>query len=404
MIGRRARVTLGGLTVGHLHEGADAIIEFRIVPDYVSMPRRPVLGQWFEDRQRAIQRGDRAGELPAFFANLVPEGDLRLILEDRLGVDPGDDLGLLCAVGSDLPGALAVQLEDGGAPRRPDRSPVTADSTGLHFSLAGVQLKFSMMKRGNRFVLPGRDERGEWIAKIAYDGYAELSANEWVTMEWARRLAFDVPATDLRPLADLVDVPYDGDPTAQVFLIQRYDRGAGGRRIHQEDFQQVVGRRPHKKYDDLTYDKLVLLATRIVGADAYEEMLRRLAFMIASGNDDAHTKNWSIIYPDGVSARLSPLYDQVFTARWPRFAVTLALKLDGAKDFAEVDFGHIRELARRIRGDAHIAEGVVRDTVEQAATAWAGLREHPAVTDGYREALRRHWQRVPLLRAHALLI
>ena len=168
--------------------------------------------------------------------------------------------------------------------------------------------------------------------------------------------------------------------------------------------QQVVGRSPHKKYDDLTYDKLVLLATSIVGPDAYVEMLRRLAFMVASGNDDAHTKNWSIIYPDGVAARLSPLYDQVFTARWPRFALTLALKLDGAKDFAEVDVGNFRELARRIGGDVRVAETVVHETVARAAAAWATLRDHPAVTDGYREALRRHWQRVPLLRPHALLI
>lgn len=401
MSGRRAIVRLGGTTVGRLIEAADAFVEFRVDPAYRSMRPRPVLGQWFEDDRRDVQRGSGAGIAPAFFANLLPEGDLRLRIADRLGVDLGDDLGLLCAVGQDLPGALTIELEGGEPVRSLESPPPPPTDHGLRFSLAGVQLKFSMVRSGERFVMPGRDQHGAWIAKIAFEHYPDLAANEWVTMEWARNLGFDVPKTDLRPLADLVDVPHDGPSDARVFLIERYDRAAGGTRIHQEDFQQIVGRRPDKKYADITYDALARLAMAIVSPDAYDEIIRRLAFLVASGNDDAHAKNWSVMYPDGVNARLTPLYDQVFTAQWPAFRQTLALKLDGTKRFAELDARHFQELARRVGMDPARTAEIARATVAAAARAWPALRDHPNAPRTYGAALRAHWERVPLLRPHA---
>ena len=185
-------------------------------------------------------------------------------------------------------------------------------------------------------------------------------------------------------------------------MIQRYDRLVGGQRVHQEDFQQIVGRRAHGKYRDVTYEGLAVLAIKTVGDAIWPEMLRRLTFMVASGNDDAHMKNWSLLYPDGgIKAQLSPLYDQVFTAQWPAFSKTLALKLGGTKDFAAMDLARFRELARRIGQAPEAAAALVEQTVSEAAEAWAKLREHPNVFPEYREALQRHWRKVPLLRAHA---
>jgi hypothetical protein len=43
-------------------------------------------------------------------------------------------------------------------------------------------------------------------------------------------------------------------------------------------------------------------------------------------------------------------------------------------------------------------------TVNRIATAWADVRDHPLVTKAYRESLRRHWTKVPLLQPHASLI
>ncbi len=403
MSGRTANVFLDQLSVGALVEDERGRVEFRPSHEYRQMPRRLVLGQWFEDHPEEIQRGDASGSLPAFFENLIPEGTLRRKLETSLGVSAGDDLGLLCAVGGDLPGAVIVRLQEGGAPASvPERQLAGSPDGGMRFSLAGVQLKFSMVRQGERFAMPGRDSRGDWIAKISLDSYPTLALNEWLTMEWARSLGLDVPEVELRTLGELIDVPHEGLATSQVFMIRRYDRGAGGHRLHQEDFQQVVGRRSEKKYDDMSYEKLALLATKIVGESAWPELLRRLVFVVASGNGDAHMKNWSLLYSEGgVAARLSPLYDQVFTAQWPDFARELALKLGGTKDFAAIDLARFRELARRIGQAPEAAAVLVEQTVSEAAEAWAKLREHPNVFPEYRGALQRHWRKVPLLREHA---
>lgn len=155
---------------------------------------------------------------------------------------------------------------------------------------------------------------------------------------------------------------------------------------------------------DLVDVPLTLLATRIVGDAAYSAMIRRLAFVVASGNNDAHMKNWSIVYQDGVTAVLSPLYDQVFTAQWPSFSVQMALELGGTKEFAAVDVVRFRELARRIGRDLDETSATVLRTIEEVAAAWGRICDDPTVTPAYRSALQRHWRKVPLLQPHALLI
>jgi serine/threonine-protein kinase HipA len=409
MSGRIAEVLLDEVEVGELIEEDDGYIEFRISERYRAMTRRPVVGQWFEDQRHGVQRGGRAGDLPSFFANMIPEGDLRFRIGSRLGVAYEDDFGFLCAVGADLPGAIVVRAQGGEPPSStpPPREDEASDA-GWRFSLAGVQLKFSMKREGDRLTLPGKDDRGDWIVKIAFDSYPDLCANEWVTMQWARRAGFDVPEIELRALRDLVGAPHEADPATPVFVIRRFDRGpepdganrVKRTRIHQEDFQQIVGRQPLKKYDDVTYEGVTVLATRIVGDSAYHEMLRRLVFMVASGNNDAHMKNWSVIYPDGIRAQLSPLYDQVFTAQWPDFSVQMALKLGGTKEFAAVTLARFRELARRSGQPPDEAEAIVTGAIAQIAAAWANVRDDAAVTDAYRTALRRHWQKVPLLQPY----
>jgi serine/threonine-protein kinase HipA len=144
------------------------------------------------------------------------------------------------------------------------------------------------------------------------------------------------------------------------------------------------------------------LATRIVGRHIFSEMLRRLTFMVASGNNDAHRKNWSLLYPGaGIQAQLSPLYDQVFTAQWDPFSKELALKLGGTKAFAAMTLDRFRELAQRLGESPKDAVGVVEQTIVELAAKWTELRRHPVVSTEYLEALRRHWQKVPLLQPYA---
>ena len=103
-------VRLNDVFVGNLTESDDGRVTFRFAEEYRRRLQRPVLSQSFEDDLLRIYRGkDR--ELPPFFANLVPEGHLRELIEQSVGLDRGDDLGLLAAVGFDLPGAVDIQAQ-----------------------------------------------------------------------------------------------------------------------------------------------------------------------------------------------------------------------------------------------------------------------------------------------------
>lgn len=152
------------------------------------------------------------------------------------------------------------------------------------------------------------------------------------------------------------------------------------------------------------YEQLAFLLSGIVAPEAFDEMLRRIAFVVASGNNDAHLKNWSILYPDGVSAALTPLYDQTFSGQWPSLDRELALNLGGAKPFGAIDIRRFRELAIRCFRDPDETASKVARMVEHFASAWTTVTTEFSVPADYRLALRRHWGGVPLLSPHALLI
>jgi len=398
---RRAEVLLHGERVGTLSEGVDGRGEFRFNDEYRRQLPRPILGQRFEDYE--LDRTWRAppGErLPDFFANLVPEGRLRELIEETAGIRAGDDLALLTFVGEDLPGAVAVRALSDELPEplserhpKPDASPLP-DEESLRFSLAGVQLKFSMLRREEKLVLPMKGETGEWIVKFPSPRFPHLPENEFAVMEWARRCGFDVPDCHLYDAERLEGYPRRFLAEGRVVAIRRYDRTRTGR-VHQEDLNQVVGQPPADKYKNMTYEKLAGLVRGVLGDDGAREMVRRLAFMVASGNGDAHLKNWSFLYSDGIHAAWSPLYDQVATVAWPEVGTEMSFKLAGVRDFGGIDSGTFPRLAERAGLPRETVLETVEATLRQSREAWPLAGE--ALPAPHRQAVLDHWRRVPLL-------
>lgn len=405
---RSLDVFLGEILVGRLSEDDEGRASFRISENYRRLPRKPVLSQSFEDDLSKVYRSRRRDELPAFFANLIPEGPLRELIEESLQIAPGDQMALLEAVGEDLPGAVELRPslgepdDDGGngheeEPVRPD---ATAESGLLRFSLAGVQLKFSVLRESDKLILPMKGRWGEWIVKLDSSRFPHVVENEMATLEWARAAGFEVPECHLEAVEALSPAlqRYAG-PEGRVLVIRRYDR-EDGRRIHQEDFAQVAGLPPRLKYDHVTYEQLALLVKTICGASAYFELVRRLAFMVASGNGDAHLKNWSLLYPDGVEATLTPLYDQVCTIAWPEVLPELALKLAGLKSLKQVEERSFSHLAVTAGNDPAQTLAVLHESLEKIARAWHGSVAPDIMPAAHKAALRAYWASAPLLRRH----
>ncbi|HST58730.1 MAG TPA: HipA domain-containing protein [Longimicrobium sp.] len=406
-------VRLHDVVVGQMaHDPAQDRSSFRFSEDYRRQPRRHVLGQHFEDDLRRTY-GSKRG-IPAWFANLVPEGALRDLLKRSLSLDTDADLPILVAVGRDLPGAVevlpavedAVLFSDHGEAEGENDARDYTDATGqaelaLRFSLPGVQMKFSVLREQEKIALPMHGQLGNWIVKLDSRRFPRLVENEFATMEWARAAGLEVPECQIAPLEVLDDALQSYAPEGtNVFLIRRYDRD-GSKRIHQEDFAQVVNQPPASKYGHTTYEGCASLVRQIVGPEGYREFIRRLTFMVASGNADAHLKNWSLLYPDGVTAVLSPLYDQVATVAWPE-EVTFkwALKFAGTKDPYHIDSSAFTRLAQKSGGDVKDTLRTMQETIERTAAAWSTSAASEAMPREHAERLGEYWSRAPLLRAH----
>jgi serine/threonine-protein kinase HipA len=407
MTSRSVDVLVGSVLVGQLVRNNDGRVTFSMADSYKRHPRRPVLSQFFEDDLDRLYRG-KPGRLPAFFANLVPEGVLREVVESQAGIPTGDDFALLALVGQDLAGAVVLSPskqmpvvedesdEDGDDAARPKQR----EEHGLRFSLAGAQLKFSMIRDNDKLTLPARDQIGQWIVKIAGPRWNGLAENEYSMLEWARAADFDVPECYLHDADGIEGLPKQYvEPGTKAFVIRRYDRD-GQHRIHQEDFAQAVGLLPEKKFDHSTYAKLAKLAKAFVGGKAFDEVIRRLVVVLACGNADAHLKNWSLVYPDGITAQLSPLYDQVCTVAWPVLARALALNLVRKRNFAQIDEAEMCSLAEYCSESSDHTMTIVEQTLDRLAEAWRAKAESWPMLEEHRRELYKHWQSVPLLKQY----
>ncbi|HBQ12319.1 MAG TPA: type II toxin-antitoxin system HipA family toxin [Myxococcales bacterium] len=412
---RRHEVCLSDTLVGLLSQNADGLTQFRFHEDYCRDPSHPVLSQSFEDDLERTYAGNAPGALPGYFANLLPEGELRRVHQGTWKDAADNDLSLLGLLGHDLPGAVVVR----GSPPTQTHAPLPASEVqqelskeidhGLRFSLAGVQLKFSMLARNRGLTLPGHGEHGDWIVKLGNARFPGLVENEHATMEWARACGFDVPEVRLTPAELLEGLPRRLAPDgSSVFAIRRFDRPAAGVRVHQEDFAQVMARTRaprgsgRYKYDG-KLESIAVLVSALMGSEAYLELVRRVVFVLASGNFDAHLKNWSLTYPDGRTPHLAPLYDQTCTVVWPEHDRELALKLAGTRRATEVDERLLRLFARKAGEDEEQTLLVARQTAERARETFAAEMAPRMQLDSHRAALVEHWRRVPLLRAAGTL-
>lgn len=405
-------VFVSGILAGQIGRTSAGQVIFKFVDAYREMANRPVLGQRFEDDLRRQYRGE-AGALPPFFANLVPEaGPLRDLLESSLGLYVPDDLAMLNAVGRDLPGALEVKPSstglasfDAAVSTETELVPPTPmsseDGTAFRFSLAGVQMKFSVLVSSDKLLLPMHDALGDWIVKFDSQRFPQLVENEFATMKWAQATNFVVPECRILPASSLpAELASQAPEGSNIFLIRRYDR-QDGQRIHQEDFAQVAGLRPALKYEHWTYERCARVVLAICGPAGYSDFIRRLVFMVASGNTDAHLKNWSLLYPDGINAVLTPLYDQVSVIAWPpteRYQrLEWALKFAGTKNLYHIDESTFERVAKLSGGDLRHTQQLVRDTLGQIVNAWNENNIAELYPPSHVETLRDFWKRVPLM-------
>jgi serine/threonine-protein kinase HipA len=214
---------------------------FAFTESYVADENRPTLSLSFKDALGSLIIDVRPTQtrLPVFFANLLPEGTMRDYLAARASVKPEREFFLLAVLGRDLPGALEIQPADAGMPLDEDAivsAELVADpasDTALHFSLAGVQLKFSAVKgAAGGLTIPADGVGGSWIVKLPSAKFPNVPENEFAMMELARRVGITVPETGLIPLSHISGLPSGIDAVGEHAYVIKRLRPSRKRRAH----------------------------------------------------------------------------------------------------------------------------------------------------------------------------
>lgn len=303
----------------------------------VSLPKRP---EPYPD--------SRSGP---FFRNLLPEQAYRRLVAAAVGTAPDNSLALLGAIGGECPGAVSIWPTDSPPPSTPayellgpasltalfspaNRQPLATAVTRGRLSLAGAQEKIALLRdTAGKWYLPLKGAVTSHILKQATPQFPYLLENELYCMELARQTGLTVARTELAA------------PDIRVFCTERFDRPLAPpdphrRKLHQEDFCQILAVDPERKYQmdggpGLKQCAAVLRRHSSLPADDLVRLLRWVGFNYLIGNEDAHAKNLALLYrSDGL--RLTPHYDLASTAVYPELERNLAMKLGRAWDLRNV--------------------------------------------------------------------
>lgn len=366
-------------------------------------------------------------------SNLLPEGALRESLAQSLKIHIDHEFLLFKYLGMDLPGAIvatpiamdkipAFVLKHLDVANKMNEIPIkdkqnllntlSKQSTVRPFSLAGVQTKFSMRqiltKSGQRFTLPlsSQNERfGDWIVKTPSHNYPFVPENEYSMMKLAELAKISIPAIQLVPLDALMDIEdktlyqdvSNPNDKLYAYAIKRFDRqtlpDGGIGRIHSEDFAQILVKYPHEKYHGGNYAQIAKILYRFSenGLADVNQLARRILINILIANGDAHLKNWSVVYQDGINPSLSPAYDLVSTKVYLPNETSFSLNLDTTKDWHKVTLTHFEHWAKKADIPWRSVKPQLLEVVQIARDTWQDALDELPMAEQHKRELIKHW-------------
>ncbi|MDR1696483.1 MAG: type II toxin-antitoxin system HipA family toxin [Endomicrobium sp.] len=284
-------------------------------------------------------------ECSPYFNGLLPEnGEVRNMLGRIFGINANNDFSLLSAIGYDCAGALTlqnpadeviekefiepeveIQAEDSLA-KHIENLPAApffeSPSNEIRLSLAGVQDKAAVTIIDGKICFPKNHTPTTHIIKPLIKNLKDTVLNEFFCMRLAQKAGINTANVEIRKAQDI-----------QYLLIERYDRQIKDnkvKRIHQEDFCQALGKASANKYQENGgpgfKDCFELLTITNTPAKHIAQMMKILMFNFLIGNNDAHAKNFSLIYFGGKPS-LAPAYDLISTQAYPNLTGKMAMKI-----------------------------------------------------------------------------
>jgi len=405
------RLTLHGRLVGYLAGFLNARNVLSFADEFKEDATRPTFSlithpNFPHSDKLMAEPWARNQRLHPSISNLLPEGSLRELIAQGLKVHVDNEFHILSYLGKDLPGALVAEaMEPEDVPDSVLTTHGKAKAVPFHnllgekvnqenkFSLAGVQMKFSMKEKDGRYNLPSGDALGDWIIKTPSAKHKDVPVNEYTAMSLAALVGVDIPEIKLVELNKLDNLPQINLPDEKLaFAIKRFDRNSKTR-IHMEDFAQVLVKYPHEKYNSANYEQIgrILYGFSGDGLADVQQFARRLLVNILLANGDAHLKNWSLLYSDKITPRLSPAYDIVTTSVYIDGEKQYALNLGKTKDWYDVSYANFQSWAERSEIPWRVIKPHLDDVMEKARSLWPEAIKGLPMNEQHKLKLKDHW-------------
>lgn len=315
----------------------------------------------------------------------------------RHGLKKSNPVELLAKIGLDCAGAVQFTeignedyIESGILERVPQR--FVADTAirdhlspdyykpwmaeGMSWSLSGCQKKGAFTKLGDSWFAAYGAAPTNYIVKPGIRGLQHEAFNEAYVMNLAMLCGIDT-----------AEVEFTTIDRMPCLVEKRFDRDSNLRRIHQEDFCQLLHYSPEKKYacDGGPSSTSILEALKKYSGKYRDYNIRQftkqLFFNYLTLATDAHAQNYSIqILKDG--GKLSPLYDCASYAPYhtnhPRHQLRMAMSIGGEnrKDYvsksnlgkyaayAELSYNEVKEIMISLISDIlyHLTDSFIITT------------------------------------------
>lgn len=369
--------------IGTLSEDSRHFIQFSYSSGWLKSKNKFAISYSMPLREEVYSK-----EAQNYFANLLPEGDVRVAVAAKLGISSENDFRLLEALGGECAGALTI----GHEPKTLDAkyhevslrkikeifdqggtvfSSVQEEEKDIRLSLAGAQDKIPVYFEDGKLFLPQGNSPSSHILKVPSQRFKHLPENECLMGIFGKKMGLEMATPQLLDLKGM-----------KAYLVERYDRKKEKkqlRRLHQEDFCQALAYSYKLKYEkdggpDFKKCYQCVEENSVHLPEDLERLAKWLIFNVLVGNCDAHAKNISFLMLKPGEWRLSPHYDIVSTKIYPRVSAKLAMSIGGSTDSGTITGTHWNILAKEIKVGAKWLHQTVQEMSEKSVDIFQEAR------------------------------
>ena len=370
--------------IGRIHDVEDEGACFSYAKEYLESSNPKAISVSLPLARRDFS----AEETKVFFDGLLPEGFTRREVARQLHADEADYLTILSGLGKECIGGVRILQENEPSPEAAyeeltmEQIKSLAEEgvaksveivTNTHLSLTGASGKVGLYQDANsgKWYLPYGDAPSTHIIKQSHVRLEDIVINEQMMMLTAAELGLDTVESNILNCGGGADHEI-------LFATKRYDRcfpkkkvKIGGlarpNRLHQEDFAQAMGIPSAEKYEttDQGYLKRMFDIVRQNSSDPLRDQIElwdRIVFNFLIGNTDAHIKNFSLLYDEGMNRiRLAPAYDMISTVVYSESTRNMSFYIGG-----EVNLDRITDSCfEKASAEAGIGRALAMSRVEK---------------------------------------